>query len=83
MLIAVELYLTRTAKVDDPQAYQRLLSVPGVGKVLALALLYEIHDICRFPEVGQFLSYSRLVRCAHESAGKKQGTGGTRSTTPT
>jgi transposase len=73
---AVELYLTRTAKVDDPQAFQRLLSVPGVGKVLALVLLYEIHDIRRFPEVGQFLSYARLVRCGHESAGKKQGTGG-------
>jgi transposase len=73
---AVELYLTRTAKVDDPQAYQRLLSVPGVGKVLALVLLYEIHDARRFPEVGQFLSYARLVRCGHESAGKKQGTGG-------
>ena len=72
----VELYLTRAAKVDDPQAFQRLLSVPGVGKVLALVLLYEIHDIRRFPAVGQFLSYARLVRCAHESAGKKQGTGG-------
>jgi transposase len=35
----LELYLTRTAKVDDPQAYQRLLSVPGVGKVLALTFL--------------------------------------------
>src|SRR6516162_5581010 len=73
---AVELYLTRTAKVDDPQAYARLRSVPGVGPVLALVLLYEIHDIRRFPEVGQFLSYARLVRCTHESAGKKQGTGG-------
>src|SRR5438874_7418519 len=73
---AVELYLTRAAKVDDPQAYARLRSVPGVGPVLALILLYEIHDIRRFPEVGQFLSYARLVRCRHESAGKKQGTGG-------
>jgi transposase len=73
---AVELYLTRTAKVDNPQAFHRLLSVPGVGKVLALIFLYEIHDIRRFPEVGQFLSYARLVRCGHESAGKKLGTGG-------
>ena len=72
----VELYLTRTAKVDDPQAYHRLRSIPGVGPVLALVLLYEIHDIRRFPEVGPFLSYARLVRCGHESAGKKQGTGG-------
>ena len=72
----LELYLARTAKVDDPQAFHRLRSVPGIGKVLALILLYEIHDIRRFPEVGQFLSYARLVRCVHESAGKKQGTGG-------
>jgi transposase len=27
----LELYLTRTAKIDDPQAYQRLRSIPGVG----------------------------------------------------
>src|SRR5262249_33587438 len=75
-IAGLELYLTRAAKVDDPQAYQRLRSVPGVGPVLALILLYEIHDIRRFGEVGQFLSYARLVRCAHESAGKKSGSGG-------
>lgn len=73
---ALELYLTRSAKIDDPQAYARLRSIPGVGPVLSLILLYEIHDIRRFPEAGQFLSYARLVRCVHESAGKKQGTGG-------
>jgi transposase len=72
----LELYLTRSAKIDDPQAYARLRSVPGVGPVLSLILLYEIHEIRRFPEAGQFLSYARLVRCVHESAGKKQGTGG-------
>jgi transposase len=39
-------------------------------------LLYEIDRISRFPEAGNFLSYSRLVRCAHESAGKVKGFGG-------
>ena len=72
----VELYLTRTAKVDDVNTFHRLRSVPGIGKILALVLLYEIHDIRRFPEVGNFLSYARLVRCAHESGGKKLGSGG-------
>jgi hypothetical protein len=72
----VELYLTRTAKVDDVNAFHRLRSVPGVGKILALVLLYEIHDVGRFAEVGNFLSYARLVRCAHESGGKKLGGGG-------
>jgi hypothetical protein len=47
----VELYLTRTAKVDDPQAYYRLQTIAGVGKILALVLLYEIHDIRRFADV--------------------------------
>jgi transposase len=75
---ALELYLARAARVDDPQTFHRLRSLPGVGKVLALILLDETHDLRRFPEVGQFLAYARLVRCAHESAGKKQGTGGNR-----
>jgi transposase len=75
-IAALELYLTRTAKVDDVQTYHRLQSIPGVGKVLALVLLYEIHDIKRFASVGQFLSYCRLVRCQHESAGKVLGSGG-------
>src|SRR5437660_934924 len=51
-------------------------TIPGVGKVLALILLYEMHDVQRFERAGQFLSYARLVRCAHESAGKKLGSGG-------
>jgi transposase len=72
----LELYLTRTAKVDDVQTYHRLRTIPGVGPVLALILLYEIHDVGRFPGVGQFLSYARLVRCSHESDGKVVGTGG-------
>jgi transposase len=72
----LELYLTRTAKVDDVQTYHRLQTIPGVGKVLALIMLYEIHDIRRFGDVGRFLSYCRLVRCGHESAGKAVGTGG-------
>jgi transposase len=70
-LQAVELYLVRHAKVDDPLTYQRLQTVPGIGKILALVLLYEIHDIRRFADVGNFASYCRLVKCAHESAGKK------------
>jgi transposase len=43
--------------------------------VLGLTLLYEIDDIQRFPEVGNFLSYARLVRCEHSSAGKVKGLG--------
>ena len=76
LIAKVELYLTRTAKVDDVQTYHRLRTIPGVGPILALVLLYEMHQVQRFDHVGQFLSYARLVRCEHESAGKKLGWGG-------
>jgi transposase len=72
----LQLHLERRAKQHDPQAYHRLRSIPGIGKILALTILYEIHDIERFPRVQDFLSYSRLVKCEHSSAGKKLGTGG-------
>lgn len=72
----LELYLERSAKVDDSQAFFLLKTIPGVGKVLALTMLYEIHSIERFPTVGNFISYCRLVKCAHTSAGKSYGTGG-------
>ena len=54
-----------------PVALHLLQTIPGVGKVLALVILYEIQDIRRFPKVGNFISYARLVKCAHESAGKR------------
>ena len=75
-LRGLELHLQRTAKIDNADEFYRLRSVPGIGQILALILLYEIHDIHRFESVGQFLSYCRLVRCRKESAGKTKGTGG-------
>jgi len=72
----IELHVTRHAKGHDTQAYHRLRTIPGVGEVLSLVLLYEIQDIARFERVQNFVSYCRLVKCAHESAGKRKGSGG-------
>lgn len=72
----LEAELVRTAKVHDPQAFHRLRTVPGIGPVLALILLYEVQDIARFADEGRFLSYARLVGGVRESAGKRKGTGG-------
>jgi transposase len=74
----LELFIVNTAKVHDPDTFHRLKSIPGVGKILAMTILYEIHDIGRFDRVQQFASYSRLVKCARESAGKRHGTGGSK-----
>src|SRR5262245_26733452 len=76
LIAKVELHRTRAAKVDDVQTYHRLRTIPRVGPILALVLLYEMHHVERFEQVGPFLSYARLVRCDHESAGKKKGSGG-------
>src|SRR3990172_3340482 len=76
LLRGLEADLVRRAKQHDPQAFHRLRTIPGVGKVLALTILYEIQDVRRFDRVQQFASYARLVKCAKESAGKKLGTSG-------
>jgi transposase len=76
LLTDLELYIVQTAKEDDAQTFYRLRSIPGVGKILALVLLYEIHDIQRFPRVQEFVPYCRLVKRAKESAGKRYGTSG-------
>jgi len=76
LLSDVELTIVQTAKQHHAQTLYRLQSVPGIGKILSLVLLYEIHDITRFPRVQDFVSYCRLVKCAKESAGKRDGTSG-------
>ena len=65
-------------KEHDAGSFLRLRSMPGIGKILALTILYEIHDIRRFPRVQDFASYARLVKCAKESSGKRLGTGGSK-----
>lgn len=76
LLNDLELHIVQTAKIHDIHTLHRLRTIPGVGKILALVMLYEIHDIRRFATVQDFLSYCRLVKCAHESAGKRKGYGG-------
>jgi transposase len=76
LLQALELSIWQTAKQHDAQTLYLLQTVPGIGKILSLVLLYEIHDIDRFASVQDFVSSCRLVKCAKESAGKRLGTAG-------
>lgn len=72
----LERYILRNAREHNPQALHLLRTIHGIGPVLALTLLYEIHDIDRFPRVQDFASYCRLVKCQKESAGKRYGASG-------
>jgi transposase len=74
----LELHIVKAAKQHDAQTVYLLQTVPGIGKILSLVLLYEIHAIERFPSVQEFVSSCRLVKCAKESAGKRYGTAGTK-----
>ena len=57
--------------------YSSATNIPnGQTTILSLVVLYEIHDIKCFESVQDFASYCRLVKCSHESAGKKKGSGG-------
>ena len=53
-----------------------LQTVGGIGQVLSQTMLYEIHDVNRFPTVQQFSSYARLIKPKKTSAGKTTGGGG-------
>ena len=77
-LESVERYIESSAKDQDYHSTMILQSIPGVGRILSLVILYEIHDINRFPTVQDFASYSRLVKCRKESAGKIYGHSGSK-----
>ena len=53
-------------------AYECLLTMPGVGVILALTIMLETGDIGRFKTVGDYTSYCRCVRATHTSNGKKK-----------
>ena len=51
-------------------AVQRLLWIPGIGRLTAFTLYLEIDDVHRFPTVKHFWSYCRLVPGADDSGGR-------------
>jgi transposase len=78
LLRNLELPIVQTAKQHDANPLYLLQTVPGIGKILSLVLLYEIHDIARVPRLQACVSDCRLVKCAKESAGKRYGSAGTK-----
>ena len=78
----LENFIIRHARGFDTRSYHRLQTVPGIGRVLALVILYEVGDINRFESVKSFASYCRLVKSSKESAGKIYGTQGNKIGNP-
>jgi transposase len=57
------------------KSFEYLLTVPGIGNILALTIMLEVGDIGRFCRVGNFSSYARCVSSQRLSDGKKKGQG--------
>lgn len=77
-IVQLENYILKHARKYDGRMLYRLKSVPGIGNILALTIMYEVLSIERFPTVQNFCSYTRLVKCASESAGKNYGSSGSK-----
>ncbi|MBN1931195.1 MAG: IS110 family transposase [Desulfobacterales bacterium] len=73
ILTKLEWHIEKIARQHDYLALYLLRSIPGVGQILALVILYEVHDVKRFPRVQDFSSYARLIRPVKESNGKWAG----------
>ena len=59
--------------------HQRLLSVPGIGRILSMTILLETGPIARFPGPGNYASYCRAVKTEHTSNERKKGEGNSKS----
>jgi transposase len=62
-------------KVALKEGYRYLLTLPGVGKILALTIMLETGPIFRFEQVGDYVSYCRKVPSQWMSNGKRKGAG--------
>jgi transposase len=60
-------------------AYRCLLTVSGIGQILALTIMLETGEISRFAQVGNFASYCRCVGSEKLSNGKRKGSGNTKN----
>jgi transposase len=55
--------------------YERLLTVPGIGKILGMTIILETGPVTRFAGPGPYASYCRLVKAEHTSNGQRKGGG--------
>ncbi len=66
---------TAQARIRLRQEFKNLLTVDGIGKILALTIMLETGDIKRFAKVGNYVSYCRCVKSVRLSNHKKKGKG--------
>lgn len=73
----IEKEIRSKMKIRDD--FKSLLTIPGIGDVLAFTIMLEVGDINRFPNVGNYSSYCRCVKSIRISNGKNKGKGNAKS----
>ena len=63
------------SKLKLSQSFNGLLTVPGIGQILAMTIMLEVGNIGRFAKVGNFTSYCRCAPTQRLSDGKSKGSG--------
>ena len=71
-----------TKRLKHTPAYKQLLSVDGIGEILAQTIVLETGHIGRFPTVGNYASYCRCVKSTKISNGKRKGQGNVKNGNP-
>lgn len=66
---------TVLAQAKLKPAFEKVLTIDGVGKILGMTIMYETGTMERFSKVGQFASYARCVNSRRFTNGKKKGEG--------
>ena len=75
----LEWHLVQAAQQHNANTLYLLQTVPGIGTLLSLVLLEALHDLQRCPRGPDGVSSCRLVTCAKDAAGTRDGTAGTKS----
>ncbi len=75
IIAKLERQIIAQAQYHDRKAFELLQTVPGIGEMLALTILYEMHTVARFESPQLFSSYCRVVKCERTSCGKNTGGG--------
>jgi len=59
-------------RVKIKPEYEKIQTVPGIGKILVLTIMLETGPISRYAGAGNYASYCRTVKAIHTSNNKKK-----------
>jgi len=82
IIATLETQINQRAHQHNARDYALLKTIPGVGTILSLSILYETHTIGRFATVQKYSSYCRLVKPQRSSNGKNTGGGNSKIGNP-